>query len=404
MQYTENYSLRKPQMAETASVSDLNYNSDRIDAVLADDRQISVAMYVSGNTYNTGDLVGYENSSTHHIRVYRCLVDNVTGVWDSTKWALTNLADEILDAKASGGTEVEANPTGTAVGTLTSLGINGDKYEIQGGGGGGSSYSTSEVAIATWIDGSTVYRRVFVIPTQTTQGTISLGFDIRPINLYAMTYNASESGYECIYPDTANKLNYSYGAITYSTTQSRYWLYIIVDYIKTGMPIDIIRDWDFTQSLVDSVAGDTVTLNGATRTNDGITLSTAYQYIQIANSLYKPNRAYEIDIGTCNITSGAHRRFFMYSADSGLIYRSTGRWAVYFGNWEESSITDGNAFANSTLRIEVQSNNTWKLYKDGTPIFETTLTTPSSASSFTIGASQQSCSTIQIKKFRIYNL
>ena len=132
MQYTENYSLRKPQMAETASVSDLNYNSDRIDAILADDRQISVAMYVSGNTYNTGDLVGYENPSTHHIRVYRCLVDNVTGTWDSTKWTLTNLADEILDAKASGGTEVEANPTGTASDTLNTVEIDDVIYDVGG--------------------------------------------------------------------------------------------------------------------------------------------------------------------------------------------------------------------------------------------------------------------------------
>jgi len=132
MQYTENYSLRKPQMAETASVSDLNYNSDRIDAILADDRQISVAMYVSGNTYNTGDLVGYENPSTHHIRVYRCLVDNVTGVWDSTKWTLTNLADEILDAKASGGTEVEANPTGTPSDTLNTVEIDNVIYAVGG--------------------------------------------------------------------------------------------------------------------------------------------------------------------------------------------------------------------------------------------------------------------------------
>ena len=132
MQYTDNYSLRKPQMAETASVADINYNTDRIDAIMADDRQISVAMYVSGNTYNTGDLVGYENPSTHHIRVYRCLIDNVTGTWDSTKWTLTNLAAEIIDAKQSGGTEVIANPTGTAAGTLNTVEIDNVIYDVGG--------------------------------------------------------------------------------------------------------------------------------------------------------------------------------------------------------------------------------------------------------------------------------
>lgn len=132
MQYTDNYSLRKPQVAETASVADINYNTDRIDGIMADDRQISLAMYVSGNTYNTGDLVGYENPSTHRIRAYRCLVDNVTGVWDSTKWTLTNLAAEIIDAKQSGGTEVIANPTGTAAGTLNTVKIDDVIYEVGG--------------------------------------------------------------------------------------------------------------------------------------------------------------------------------------------------------------------------------------------------------------------------------
>lgn len=132
MQYTDNYSLRKPQMAETASVSDINYNTDKIDGIMADDRQISLAMYVSGNTYNTGDIVGYENPSTHRIRAYRCLVDNVTGVWDSTKWTVTTLAAEILIAKASGGTEVIANPSGTPTGTLNTVEIDDAVYAVGG--------------------------------------------------------------------------------------------------------------------------------------------------------------------------------------------------------------------------------------------------------------------------------
>lgn len=138
MQYSDYYNLRKPQMAETASVNDLNYNTDRIDAIMADNRQISVAMYVSGNTYNTGDLVGYENAQ-HRIHIYKCLEDNVTGSWDATKWDITTLADEVLEAKASGGTEVEANPTGTPTDTLETIGIDGVVYGIEGGGGGGTT-------------------------------------------------------------------------------------------------------------------------------------------------------------------------------------------------------------------------------------------------------------------------
>ena len=109
MQYTDNYGLRKPQAAETASYQDLNYNSDKIDGIMADNRQISLSMYVSGNTYNSGDIVGYENPSTHRIKAYKCNADGTTGTWDGTKWDLTNLATEIKLAAASGGDNANQN-------------------------------------------------------------------------------------------------------------------------------------------------------------------------------------------------------------------------------------------------------------------------------------------------------
>lgn len=196
MQYTENYSLRKPQAAETASYQDLNYNSDKIDGIMADNRQISLNMYVSGNTYNSGDIVGYENPSTHRIKAYKCNTDGTTGTWDSTKWDLTNLGTEIKLAVASGGdnanqniadeydptesyvtdnyviynsllykcigattgawdstkwqscvvtdemgqggTTVIANPSGTATDDLEKIQIGNDIYDIPSGGGGGN--------------------------------------------------------------------------------------------------------------------------------------------------------------------------------------------------------------------------------------------------------------------------
>ena len=89
MQYTENFSLRKPQYADPADVADLNYNFDEIDDILLYNRLISAEGYDITKTYNTGDLAVYENV------LYKCLEDNVTGVWDSTKWTATNLANEI---------------------------------------------------------------------------------------------------------------------------------------------------------------------------------------------------------------------------------------------------------------------------------------------------------------------
>ena len=93
------------------------------------------------------------------------IVDGVISATDTDEIAeledvsLTNLANgQILkynattqkweNAEDSGGSEVEANPSGTATNTLTKLGIDGTVYEIQGGGGGvgGSSvYSEKQL-------------------------------------------------------------------------------------------------------------------------------------------------------------------------------------------------------------------------------------------------------------------
>lgn len=108
-------------------------------------------LYEGGETYEAGDNI--------------TIADGVISATDTDEIAelddvsLTNLADgEILkynattqkweNAEDSGGSEVEANPSGTATDTLTKLSIDGTIYEIQGGGGGtgGSSvYSEKQL-------------------------------------------------------------------------------------------------------------------------------------------------------------------------------------------------------------------------------------------------------------------
>lgn len=103
--------------------------------------------------------------------------------------SLTNLANgQILkynattqkweNAEDSGGSEVEANPSGTATDTLTKLGIDGTVYEIQGGGGGGSNlivdaqiYSLEEKQIGVWVDGRPLYQKTFITNVTLTSGT-----------------------------------------------------------------------------------------------------------------------------------------------------------------------------------------------------------------------------------------
>lgn len=106
MIYTENYQLRKPVIGvDNADVNDLNYNSDRIDAIMHSS-QISLAdAYDLNSTYNTGDVVMYE------FLMYRCLEDNVTGVWNPEKWTRTTAGEE-----SGGGSDLDiyGEASGTA--------------------------------------------------------------------------------------------------------------------------------------------------------------------------------------------------------------------------------------------------------------------------------------------------
>ena len=109
MIYTDNYQLRKPVIGvDNADVGDLNYNSDRIDAIMHAS-QVSLAdAYDQTATYNTGDVVMYE------FLMYKCKEDNVTGNWDASKWERTTAAE-------TGGGEVDFDLYGEASGNPASF-------------------------------------------------------------------------------------------------------------------------------------------------------------------------------------------------------------------------------------------------------------------------------------------
>lgn len=73
-----------------------------------------------------------------------------------------------------GGTNVVANPSGTATGTLNKLQVGNDIYSVGGGSGSGDSYSTTEQVVGTWIDGRPLYQKTYSVPTEwsSTSGVI----------------------------------------------------------------------------------------------------------------------------------------------------------------------------------------------------------------------------------------
>lgn len=107
------------------------------------------------------------------------------------------------------------------------------------------------------------------------------------------------------------------------------------------------------------------------------------------------------DVLSMSLTSGGHRRFVMGYPDCGFIYRSTGVWGFYSGNWEDTDNTDGGFFNNSVVKLYIDDENHWHIYKNNYLFFEPKKTV-SIGSIFTIGASQQAINNAVIGNVRVY--
>ena len=111
-----------------------------------------------------------------------------------------------------------------------------------------------------------------------------------------------------------------------------------------------------------------------------------------------------VDVATMNLTAAAHRRFIMQSSTNGLIYRNTGKWAVYNGAWEESSLTDGSLFNNSKVKVYIDANGYWHIYKNNTLIWEPSAQMSLISSTLQIGSTSGSVIVDSVLTgLRVYN-
>lgn len=87
--HTSHYNLTKPSYGEITDVSDINRNMDALDAIIYDADQYAQSRvsdaYDDTKSYAVGDFCIHEN------QLYKCITAT-TGTWDSTAWALTNIA------------------------------------------------------------------------------------------------------------------------------------------------------------------------------------------------------------------------------------------------------------------------------------------------------------------------
>lgn len=91
-----------------------------------------------------------------------------------------------------GGTNVVANPSGTATGTLNKLQVGSNIYSVGGGSGTSETYSTSEQVIGTWIDNKPIYQKTIYVAShnggsQVIDNTLTMN-DISYIALKEINY------------------------------------------------------------------------------------------------------------------------------------------------------------------------------------------------------------------------
>lgn len=123
-----------------------------------------------------------------------------------------------------------------------------------------------------------------------------------------------------------------------------------------------VESWDLTASLTGDLHGIPMTAGNVSLSAEGAVFDSTYDYLSVP--LGYNGITIEIDVASMSLTSGTHRRFIMPTSEKGLIYRSTGVWAFYNGSWVDSSETDGSVFDGATVKVHVDANGHWHIYKD----------------------------------------
>lgn len=187
------------------------------------------------------------------------------------------------------------------------------------------------------------------------------------------------------YPDGTTRVVSNYtlsGTLTAGTSTITASYKGKTDMFNVIVEPEILYNWNFKESLVDSVSG-AVAVTTATRDSNGLTFNTVNKYLDLG-TVYSRNRTYEIDIdyiGNPDSSSAAYRRIFAFGENGTntssnttalVVAMSTYRpgWYWYLGNaWDSSAIGSDvstvdsyNYFDGKTMKIYIDSSGYGHVY------------------------------------------
>ena len=172
--------------------------------------------------------------------------------------------------------------------------------------------------------------------------------------------------------------------------------------------------WDFTKSLVAINNGAAVTLyNGAIRDSEGLKILGNNRYGRLPVEIFQTGYTYEMHIASMDVhDSGLNNCVLSFRIEgngqnSGFIWHGNEHcWGVWdpINLWQDSDLTDPNLFDNSVLKIRIDNQGLWKIYKDDELIFETTKVVSLNLSYAAIGTTTNnySCYNMTVTQFKVY--
>lgn len=169
-----------------------------------------------------------------------------------------------------------------------------------------------------------------------------------------------------------------------------------------------IEEWDFTGSnpIIGKIHGISCSNTNVTFNANGANYSRTDATLSFVRPFFD-GCTIEIDVGSMSLSTGNHRRFVMATPESGFIYRNNGKWSLYgtTNSWStDSNISDGGFFANSTVKIIVDSNSYWHIYKNNVLVYEPDVKCSLNIinKEFTLGASSYGINNVVVTGLRVY--
>lgn len=133
---------------------------------------------------------------------------------------------------------------------------------------------------------------------------------------------------------------------------------------------NVIEEWDFTKSEFGSEKNIEASFNRITRDSNGASFQQWRSYIDLT----PVNRGFAVEIDIATLGSNGQKRLFGKDNSSayGLWYDGT-EWTFNTTVEKESiGITDADYFNNSTVKIQIDNDGKWHIYKNNTIVYTTT--------------------------------